>query len=236
MLGKNHVYGGMLTSFLLFSINNSAFIHRFGFLAYSSLNKVDVLTYVLIGGGAALIPDIDSESSYVSQSLGFVTVGIARFLDIVDRHRGVTHTVLFAVLIFCLYKFVPSFYLDRITVCYVTGLALYVNVFAVKRIRYLIGRMIVKLPIFVFLCLYGILFFSYAKVHLDPDEIALHIAGGVLSHIFLDMCTLGGCRFLWPFLKGNVALSGMRVGGVFEKKFITPVLLSSVIIALIVSL
>jgi membrane-bound metal-dependent hydrolase YbcI (DUF457 family) len=231
MLGKNHVRAGMLGSLAILTLGNIKLLDRF--LPYQTVpvSKTDALFYVLIGGGSALIPDIDSAGSYIANSIPPITSMIAKFIGKVNRHRGVTHTVIFAAAIFLLCIHL-NFTIQQALICYLTGMTLYVSIPSFFIINGFLQN-IFKFQL-AFLVIYGLIFYRIFNITLNRNLVALHISLGVLNHIAMDCLTMGGCRILWPFSNFHLSLSQMRVGGEVERRFVAPFFIILLVVCSIV--
>lgn len=191
------------------------------------LTTAQLLTGVVLTGGAALLPDFDEKGSTIAREAGFLGRGFARVVRWAARgHRKGTHSLLGAIL----------FTLSAWGAVYVSD-SLIGKAWLALWLALLITGALQALPLVRGHVpdIAGIgaaigLTFWHEGLTLVPVCVGL----GVLVHIAGDMLTIHGCPLLWPFWKRDFHDSPLpfSTGKFTEHYLIGPALILGLLVAL----
>lgn len=150
-----------------------------------------VVLSMLVGSGAALVPDLDEEHSTVARAGGLATRVVAHITRAVcGGHRRATHSLLgIAVIVGILALAVAG---SRDTSAVFGGLLV---ALAVR-----VGASVVRLGVLRRILAEILIGAAAGWVLLDtsPWLVVAVVAAGMVSHTFADACTDSGTPLLWP--------------------------------------
>lgn len=191
------------------------------------LTTAQLLTGVVLTGGAALLPDFDEKGSTIAREAGFLGRGFARVVRWAARgHRKGTHSLLGAIL----------FTLSAWGAVYVSD-SLIGKAWLALWLALLITGALQALPLVRGHVpdIAGIgaaigLTFWHEGLTLVPVCVGL----GVLVHDLGDALTIHGVPLLWPAVKHDFHASPVRfsTGKFFESKVMGPLLVIALAVAL----
>ncbi|MBV2362336.1 metal-dependent hydrolase [Streptomonospora nanhaiensis] len=222
MMGHSHALSGVVGWMAIVP-----FVQGREFLGIQfDIGPGEIVAGSLVCAGAALIPDLDSKSSTISQTYGAVT----RWLSLVfawmfGGHRNGTHSLLFAVLLGVVTQ-VLALWSDlavQVFVFLLVGIAFNGLGFGSEKNR-------VASEVITAMVVGGITLALYTS-GVDYTWIGLAVAFGCLLHFIGDMATEMGVPLLWPFWKYRFGQNiGFTTDGKVERLIVTPALTVAIVL------
>lgn len=190
------------------------------------LGPGEIVAGSLICAGAALIPDLDSKSSTITNTYGIVTRGISALFNwMFGGHRNGTHSLLFALLMGSLVQGLVlwSELAVQVFVFLLLGIAFNGLGLGDERNRLAsevinaLGTAAVTLALFT--------------SGVDYSWIGIAVGFGCLLHFVGDMATEMGVPLLWPATKYRFGQNiGFTTDGKVERNLVTPALTISILL------
>lgn len=204
------------------------FIHS-GIMA-TALTPAELIAGALVTAGAAMLPDLDHPSATIAQTFGPVTWLLSKAVNwLAGGHRGMTHSLLFAVGVGSGAHWLANTYpVGRdVLVVLMVGLALRAIGIGIP------GKKLASAMVNVGLTA-GI-YVVFRSMEAGYAWLGLAIGLGSLIHVAGDSLTEQGCPVLWPLGRRFVLpwKLGMKTGKRFETKVLAPVL-SVLVVGLLV--
>lgn len=155
----------------------------------------ELLAGAVVCAGAALLPDIDHPRATIAHTLGPITMGVAKFVNLISGgHRQGTHSILFIALSGVVTWLLASWstVAALLIVWAMTALALKALHLAPKRMNSTLRTLVTAVEA-------AIITWAISRYAGESWEwLGFAVAAGVTLHIIGDMLTPEGCPLLWP--------------------------------------
>ena len=198
MMGKSHVIAGGLAGLGV------------GVAAVGLGHPAALLAVLGAGAGAGLVCDLDEPHSTVARAGGWATKGVSLLVRrLPGGHRGASHSLLGAIVLFGALWGVGTKWPDAIGVAAGLMAALCVRVAA--------GAVFLGRPTRWLLEIAGGVLVGHLALGAGALGVAGAIGAGVLSHVACDSCTDHGASAWWPLRRGRSGGSKLRTGSAGER-------------------
>lgn len=209
-------------------LNESSRYIETGIMA-TAMAPTELVAGAIVCAGAAMLPDLDHPSATIAQTFGPVTWGLSKIVAwLSGGHRGMTHSLVFAVAIgFGAHWLASTYPIGRdIMVVLLIGLALRAIGIGIPGNR--LGSAMINVGITAGL------FVVFRSMEVGYAWLGMAVGLGCLIHVVGDCMTERGCPVLWPLAQRWVLpwKIGIKTGKKFEQKILAPIL-SVVIIGLL---
>lgn len=188
MMGTSHATSGAFGWLLAAPLAGGAILGGF--------TAPELLAGAVVCAGAALLPDIDHPRATIAHTLGPITMGIAKFVNLVSGgHRQGTHSILF-VLLSGVVTWLLASWSDIAALAIVWAMV----ALALKALHLAPKRMNSTLRTVVTAAEAAAITWLIARYAGDSWEwLGIAVAAGSALHIIGDMLTPEGCPLLWPY-------------------------------------
>lgn len=210
MMGFSHALTGVLAAIIAAQVLNSTW----GSIAVGAV----VLT------GASLVPDLDCQSSTISNTLGWLTRALSWLIrKSTGGHRRGTHSIAGAGGL-AIVAHMAVLHRDQLWAMVVLGVVLFLCIAGPIRLMGIEGILDDLIPIPI-----ALVMVTWDAVPLDLLPACLFI--GFMVHILGDMITKMGCPVFWPLDSKSYALAKLKAGGWTEVNILRPAFVVAIPIA-----
>ncbi|MFV2194610.1 metal-dependent hydrolase [Nocardiopsis sp. LOL_012] len=222
MMGHSHALSGVVGWMAVVPLIQGK---EFYWLSFD-LGPGEIVAGALVCAGAALLPDLDHKSATVTKTYGKVTETLSGMLGFLfGGHRNGTHSFLFALIMGVIVQLLAlwSELAVQVFVFLLIGVALQGLGFGLEKNRAASGIINALATAAITLALF--------TIGTNYTWLGLAVAFGCILHFIGDMITKMGVPLFWPFWKKKIGQNmGFVTDGPVEKKFITPLLTTGVIV------
>ena len=206
MLGRSHFVSGVIATEVA------------GLSAHFSLTQM--ITGLVLGPCAALLPDIDHQKATISKTYGPITVGFSRILSkTMGGHRAGTHSIFGILLLGGVTQACVTYRHNPVSMVVLSAI-LIVTLAAGVRVLRIKGWVDDLAPIPVVI---GVVCLTPLDLHAVPVALML----GCTTHVLGDCLTNSGCPVFWPFGSERLKFGLFATGKKVEKRIVFPAMLTA---------